>query len=471
MADFGISRVVGRLISNAISPVAEDTFDVVFQYLTDAVKRSLGINVAFDKVRGIAFSKWVIKYSSSVKKVSNINLQYSHGSVEKLSGHAPKRVIFRYRGVRCIYSEHLKEPRHHDFTSGEGRKQRTLFVFSKDRDIVEALLREFENDLLKKEVNGYMADTTIGGDTRTYGGNVISTWKFTPARRYTLDEIPIHSEVRKRIDTHLKFLRDAWDNGDLTPSRGLLLSGEPGTGKTSIAEAMAFDLHTRLYAMKVEGAESEFWNFVADTYPRRTFLFDDADASPALHNRVVEDEAPTPGAKRKISARSSSTGDRRVVTLDTFNAFMSGARSPKGSLIIIASNYPWVFDPSLYREGRIKEEIKVGYVDSAGIVAWLKHKFAIYNLMDSYWESLSFPDRPANQIFSLAEDTPQSDLTGLVGKLMYSPVKPARTIEDEQALMKVSRETVVAAPDDDDDEEEGKPRKSVRRKSKKVSSV
>ncbi|KAA8519568.1 hypothetical protein F0562_013808 [Nyssa sinensis] len=136
----------------------------------------------------------------------------------------------------------------------------------------------------------------------------------------------------------------------LRPTKGVLLHGAPGTGKTSLAQLCAHDAGVNLFSLN--GPEI-FSQYYGESEQALNAVFDSASrAAPAV---VFIDELDAIAPARKDGGEELS--QRMVATL--LNS-MDGISRTDGLLVIAATNRPDSIEPALRRPGRLDREIEIG---------------------------------------------------------------------------------------------------------------
>ena len=152
---------------------------------------------------------------------------------------------------------------------------------------------------------------------------------------------------------------DSFKKMGLTPPKGVLLTGPPGTGKTMMARALANS--TSATFIGLVGSELA-QKYIGEGGRLVRELFDLAkQKSPTI---IFIDEIDAIGSKR---LDSSTSGDREVQrTLMQLLAEMDGFESTSNIKIIAATNRPELLDKALLRPGRLDRIIEIGLPDKDG---------------------------------------------------------------------------------------------------------
>jgi transitional endoplasmic reticulum ATPase len=151
----------------------------------------------------------------------------------------------------------------------------------------------------------------------------------------------------------------------ITPPSGILLSGPPGTGKTTIARVLASESRASFFAIS---AADIFSKWLGESEQRVKELFTRARAQvPAI---IFIDEIDAITERR---AESDSAGDRvRNSVVNMFLVEMDGLDSSTRVFVIGATNRPELLDEALLRPGRLGERIDIPLPDAAARKALLK---------------------------------------------------------------------------------------------------
>ncbi len=171
-------------------------------------------------------------------------------------------------------------------------------------------------------------------------------------------------ELREIVD----FLKDAekYTKAGARVPKGVLLLGEPGTGKTLLAKAVAGESGASFYSL----SGSEFVEmFVGVGASRVRDLFEKAKAnSPSI---IFIDEIDAIGRKRSTD-RNGGGNDEREQTLNQLLVEMDGFETDTKVIVIAATNRDDILDAALLRAGRFDRRVTVDAPDVQGRIAILK---------------------------------------------------------------------------------------------------
>jgi cell division protease FtsH len=147
--------------------------------------------------------------------------------------------------------------------------------------------------------------------------------------------------------------------------RGILLVGQPGTGKTYLAKALAGEADVPFFSI----SGSDFVEmFVGVGASRVRDLFETAKKTPACV--VFIDEIDAVGRRR--GAGLGGGHDEREQTLNQLLVEMDGFGENTGVIILAATNRPDILDPALLRPGRFDRQVAVNPPDVKGREAVLR---------------------------------------------------------------------------------------------------
>ena len=168
-------------------------------------------------------------------------------------------------------------------------------------------------------------------------------------------------EAKEEVQELVEFLRDPGKFqrlGGHIP-RGVLMVGQPGTGKTLLAKAIAGEAKVPFFSI----SGSDFVEmFVGVGASRVRDMFEQAKKqAPCI---IFIDEIDAVGRHR--GAGLGGGHDEREQTLNQLLVEMDGFEKSDGVIVIAATNRPDVLDPALLRPGRFDRQVVVGLPDIRG---------------------------------------------------------------------------------------------------------
>jgi len=162
------------------------------------------------------------------------------------------------------------------------------------------------------------------------------------------------AEAKQALSDVTAYLRDpaAYARLGARPPKGVLLTGEPGTGKTQLAKALASESNASF--IQVTGSDFSSMYFGVGIQKVKALFRTARKQAPCI---IFIDEIDGIG-KRAEQTRSSDAESNRII--NQFLAEMDGFDGAAGVLVLGATNFPNSLDPALVREGRFDRSIAVG---------------------------------------------------------------------------------------------------------------
>lgn len=194
-----------------------------------------------------------------------------------------------------------------------------------------------KNQILEliKEINNFEKQKMIGGQEKI----VKYSWNDYSWRRKYIYQFKgfdnLYFDSKQMLINRIDFFennKNTFLHLGLDWHLGILIYGKPGTGKTSIAKAIAKYTNRNLYTMNLSNmTNSQFILSFNEIGNNACILFDDVDIN-------------IPGRENK---------EKDQVSLQSLLSFLDGAESRSDIIIMMTTNYIEKLDPALIREGRI----------------------------------------------------------------------------------------------------------------------
>ncbi|MES2606714.1 MAG: ATP-dependent zinc metalloprotease FtsH [Pseudomonadota bacterium] len=201
--------------------------------------------------------------------------------------------------------------------------------------------------------------------------------------KVTFADVAGVDEAKEDVKELVDFLRepDKFQRLGGRIPRGVLMVGQPGTGKTLLAKAIAGEAKVPFFSI----SGSDFVEmFVGVGASRVRDMFDQAKKqSPCI---IFIDEIDAVGRHR--GAGVGGGHDEREQTLNQLLVEMDGFEGNDGVIVIAATNRPDVLDPALLRPGRFDRQVVVGLPDIRGREQILKVHMRKVPISDGVNESV-----------------------------------------------------------------------------------
>ena len=262
------------------------------------------------------------------------------------------------------------------------------------------------------------------------------------ANTATFADVAGCDEAKEEVSELVEFLRDPskfQKLGGRIP-RGILLVGNPGTGKTLLARAIAGEAKVPFFSI----SGSDFVEmFVGVGASRVRDMFEQAKKSaPCI---IFIDEIDAVGRQR--GAGLGGGNDEREQTLNQLLVEMDGFEVNVGVIVIAATNRPDVLDPALLRPGRFDRQVVVPLPDIRG-----REQILMVHMR-------KVPIAPDVQADILARGTPGmsgADLANLVNEAALFAARSNKRLVDmedferakDKIFMGAERKSMVISPED-----------------------
>ena len=197
-----------------------------------------------------------------------------------------------------------------------------------------------------------------GNKTMSFGKSKARVMTGADKNKITFEDVAGVDEEKEELQEIVEFLKSPkkfTDMGARIP-KGVLLVGQPGTGKTLLAKAVAGEAGVPFFII----SGSDFVEmFVGVGASRVRDLFDQAKRNaPCI---IFIDEIDAVGRQR--GAGLGGGHDEREQTLNQLLVEMDGFGTNEGVIVLAATNRPDVLDKALLRPGRFDRQIVVSQPD------------------------------------------------------------------------------------------------------------
>lgn len=243
------------------------------------------------------------------------------------------------------------------------------------------------------------------------------------------------NELRRMIQLPLNY-PEYFDKFDIKPSRGVLLYGPPGNGKTMIARAVAQSFGAAFIEIDLTDALQKYKGVGEYNIGKK---FDEAEKR---RNAVIFiDEIDSIASIREIDSAK-----HEISLVGKLLSLMDGIKSKHRVFVIGATNRLYAIDPALRRPGRFDKELEIPQPDSNGRYDILKKYIHLEKsgLFDS-----SINDSFIQELAEKSEDFSGADLSALYTEaVMIAINKQLALNSDGMALMNKTVDDIVLTCDD-----------------------
>lgn len=187
------------------------------------------------------------------------------------------------------------------------------------------------------------------------------------SNKRSFDDIFLEKDTKSSIISIIdKFIQsyDYYKEHGITYKLGIMLSGKPGSGKSSIAKAIASYLGWRVYYINGKN------NIQFDHQMNNTvILMEDIDC-------IIEE------SREKKEEKESHTDNQDKLSMHDLLNYLDGILSPSNCIFIATTNYPERIDPALIRPGRFDYHFTIDYADRS-LAEQVCDRFGVdYDILD-----------------------------------------------------------------------------------------
>lgn len=252
-------------------------------------------------------------------------------------------------GRPLLVHRHVQEADSLGKALGGGRQQRlTLITLGRDQTALREVVAGAE-----RQYRGFgMVEVLF------WSGGCYEVADRRPARN--LDTIFIPDDQKRRLVADLTGFvaaRDAYRRRGVPWRRGIFLEGPPGTGKTSLIQALAGLIGRSVYVVNLSSlsGDNDLIRAVNQVGWDGVLVIEDIDAIRASQDRGG------PAAAVPLPGPAGPTAEQpRGVTLSGLLNAIDGLTAREGRILFITSNHPDKLDPALIRPGRVDRREHIG---------------------------------------------------------------------------------------------------------------
>jgi chaperone BCS1 len=283
----------------------------------------------------------------------------------------PGTHIFFFKKVPIVISYNIVEAQ----ATVEEKIRITLTKFGRNHTLFDELRDELQiiQDIDVDTEEGMIPVYTYDKEDHTWSKSTS-----TPMRPW--DTVFVEDAIKQQLMGHLErfyTMKDWYRKRGISYQTGILLYGEPGTGKTSIIKALASVFNKKICILS--GSQLGEIIHAFERLPKDSFIVvEDIDTNIAIAAREKAESLGTKNTESKPGVPNvTSTLDALIKTQlsDILNA-LDGIITVDQRVLFFTTNRRETIDPALLRPGRIDLSMHIGYVTVEVFKAFLNAFYA-----------------------------------------------------------------------------------------------
>lgn len=149
---------------------------------------------------------------------------------------------------------------------------------------------------------------------------------------------------------------------------GILLTGPPGCGKSSLIYAIAYEEKKHIVTFNFADMDNSTFMNIMSSFKNKVVVFEDIDAQKFTHKRQSDDiecDSIIDYEEFDLDTKKKDKNFKpfKSITLDVFLNVLDGYEYLNNCIVIMTSNHPEKLDPAIIRPGRMDHIIKFDLCD------------------------------------------------------------------------------------------------------------
>ncbi len=312
--------------------------------------------------------------------------------------------------------------------------------------------------LLQEAVRAFTQEIELDC-TEIYVNTNQTSWLYAAVRpRRPIETVDLDYHLKKHLLDDIALFREPktkkWYKHIGVPyRRGYLFQGAPGTGKTSLAFAIAGKFGLQIHSLSLSDRslrDKDLPNLFSNLGPRALLLLEDIDSAGLSRESQIDNRAEEPKAgehtgdtsndsEKKVSAPSPKSN----ITLSGVLNAIDGVGAPEGHILVMTSNKPQSLDPALVRAGGVDYSVEFTLASKGQAESIFKR---MYNYKDEEDEACNTVSHLSDdELARLAKDFADKIPAGLFSPadiqdyIIFRRFEPQRAIDEVEHWVKEKR--------------------------------
>ena len=235
------------------------------------------------------------------------------------------------------------------------------------------------DEFIKKLVNESRKIETKNARNTYHIVKVRNMEEYTRINHRSFDDVFIPNDQESLIrDAVTKFCKSrTWYKSHHIPYHfGIMLHGFPGTGKSSVVQAIINMIPCDVYYVPIEYLKAAiadpYWIKYGSGDRMRVVIIEDVDTVAFSRNRHPDDVSIT---SPDYYDSDLDCHRNAIQSIGTLLNFIDGFESPENVIYVMTTNHLDDLDPALIRPGRIDLSLEIGYVTDETFGYFMEYHF------------------------------------------------------------------------------------------------
>jgi mitochondrial chaperone BCS1 len=364
-AVLGLGAILAAFLRNTVQRLLVQLWHYLIERCTLTIEFS-------HSDQGFALVRDWLAVQPYANKARRVKMTWDNSSGKFSFVPGPGSHYFWYRGRPMAISYGKKEAAN---SWDRAIERYEITIFGRDRERLERFVEEIS--CFRRVEEDRILVYTLGQ----------GQWSWTGKRKRPMDTVYMPDKIKRDVVGYIQRFIDseAWYRVRGIPWRiGMCFEGPPGTGKTTLATALAGMFERSIYSLNLSTVSSDADLQKAFLAVERDgiVLIEDIDSYNVARKRDENDQAEesptaTPNAEgdpvKNLIAKLDPAAPKKEksygVTLSGLLNAIDGVAATEGRILIMTTNHPENLDPALVRAGRVDKRVFIGPLGPAEVQA------------------------------------------------------------------------------------------------------